>query len=320
MMSEAAKATGHAPRAAARTGARAATGVKAPEIPTRLLVEALVREDGSVDAGELYAVATALGMTDQQVRLCIKRLVAEGRFSHEGRGRKAVLRAVTDASGALAPDAAFVRFAYRQDRGQAPWDGRWHLIAFAVPESRRPARDALRDRLLSLGAAPLQGGLYVTANDVGPYVSAAAAELGIASAITTLTSTDLRVGGTSDPSKLAACLWPLQEIAARYEDLAALAMDRLALIEAALDAGAGPGQLGAVQRLTYAVEAAAEFTRAMTPDPLLPPELLPADWAGRRARALAAQLWQRLAELPAEPNEPRLFRLYTQGTGHAPNP
>ncbi|MFE5494732.1 PaaX family transcriptional regulator C-terminal domain-containing protein [Streptomyces virginiae] len=300
-----------------------ATVVKTPEIPTRLLVEALVREDGRVDAGELYAVATAMGMTDQQVRLCIKRLVAEGRFSHEGRGRKAVLRAVADASGALAPDADFVRFAYLQDRGQAPWDGRWHLTAFAVPESRRPARDALRDRLLALGAAPLQGGLYVTANDIGAYLTPAAAELGVASAITTLTSSDLCVGGTSDPKELAASLWPLEEIAARYQDLAALATDRLARVEAALGAAAEPAVgLSAVQRLTYAVEAAAEFTRAMTPDPLLPPELLPADWTGTRARALAARLWHRLAELPAGPNEPRLFRLYAQApsTGHAANP
>lgn len=126
-------------------------------IPTRTLVHALVRTDGTVDAGELYTVAGLLSMTDQQVRLCVKRLVAEGRFTHEGRGRKAVLRAVADPTGTIAPDAAHVRFAYRQDRGLDPWDGSWHLFAFAVPESARAARDALRDTLLGLGAAPLQG-------------------------------------------------------------------------------------------------------------------------------------------------------------------
>lgn len=131
-----------------------ADGPSRPEVPTRLLVHALVREDGTVDAAELYGVAGLLGMTDQQVRLCVKRLVADGRFTQEGRGRKAVLRSVADPTGALAPDAAYVRHAYRQDAGHAPWDGVWHLFAFAVPEARRTTRDALRDTLLHLGAAP----------------------------------------------------------------------------------------------------------------------------------------------------------------------
>ncbi|WP_449345139.1 PaaX family transcriptional regulator C-terminal domain-containing protein [Streptomyces narbonensis] len=170
-----------------RTGTTGDAG--AVNVPTRTLVHALVREDGTVDAGELYTVAGLLGMTDQQVRLCVKRLVAEGRFTHEGRGRKAVLRAVADFTGALAPDAAHVRLAYRQDHGLAPWDGVWHLFAFAVPEAERAARDALRDTLLHLGAAPLQGGLYVCAHAIGPLIEARAEHLGIAASLTCLTST-----------------------------------------------------------------------------------------------------------------------------------
>ena len=162
-------------------------------VPTRMVVHALVREDGTVDGAELYEVAGLLGMTDQQVRLCVKRLVAEGRFTLEGRGRRAVLRlaaAVSAPAGAgagdglpgagpaeglpgLVPEVEFVRYAYRQDRGQEPWDGVWHAFAFAVPESARSARDALRDALTALGAAPVQGGLYVTPNAIGPAVGAA---------------------------------------------------------------------------------------------------------------------------------------------------
>ncbi|MFI9629563.1 PaaX family transcriptional regulator C-terminal domain-containing protein [Streptomyces sp. NPDC052042] len=327
------------------------------EVPTRLLVHVLVREDGTVDAGELYAVAGILGMTDQQVRLCVKRLVAEGRFTHEGRGRKAVLRATADATGSFAPDAAFVRHAYQQDRGLAPWDGTWHLFAFAVPEARRSARDALRDHLLRLGAAPVQGGFYVSANPIEELVEAEARALGVLSAVTFLTSGDLRMGTVDRPTDLAASLWPLAEIAERYERLAALAESCLAEIgdEGEKEAGdegekgAGDeGEKGAgngdgagaekgrsdnrrsdngpradggitegpsdVERLTMAVELAAEFTRAMEPDPLLPPELLPHPWSGSRARALTATCWVRLLddrpESGATARLPRLFGLY----------
>ncbi|MFI1866944.1 PaaX family transcriptional regulator C-terminal domain-containing protein [Streptomyces jumonjinensis] len=282
--------------------------VPAPEIPTRLVVHSLVREDGTVDAGELYSVAGALGMSDQQVRLCIKRLVAEGRFTHEGRGRKALLRATAEGAEALMPKVEFTRYAYRQDRGLAPWDGVWRLFAFAIPESARPARDALRDTLLGLGAAAVQGGLYVSANAVGEYVEAAAERLGVLPAVTFLTSEDLRVGTVRAPRELAAALWPLPEISERYDRLAALAQAQLGRLEE----GAAPA---GTERLTMAITLAAEFTRAMEPDPLLPPELLPQPWAGSRARELADRCWTLLPGRPSDAPDgdrprPRLFRLY----------
>ncbi len=186
------------------------------EIPTRMLVHALVREDGTVGADELYTVANTLGMSDQQVRLCVKRLVAEGRFTHEGRGRKAQLHATADTTRALAPNADFLRHAFQQDAGLAPWDGVWHLAAFAVPESARTTRDSLRETLVHLGGAPLQGGLYVCANTWEPYVEEAARRLGAHGALTLLTTTDLRRGDTREPAELARSLWPLQEIADRW--------------------------------------------------------------------------------------------------------
>ncbi|MFE6527122.1 PaaX family transcriptional regulator C-terminal domain-containing protein [Streptomyces sp. NPDC057794] len=293
---------------------------RSAEVPTRLLVHALVREDGTVDAGELYSVAGLLGMTDQQVRLCVKRLVTDGRFTQEGRGRKAVLRAVADPTGALAPNAEYVRHAYRQDAGHAPWDGVWHLFAFAVPESRRTARDALRDTLLHVGAAPLHGGLYVTANPVADIVEAHARHLGVLDSLTFLTSTDLRVGNVTDPVALAAGLWPLGEIAARYERLTDFARHCLDGLEVREEAG-GAGR-GAAGRLALAVELAAEFTRAMEPDPLLPPELLPQPWPGTRARRLAADCWQRLRSTGSDRPEGReglrLFRLYGDTLGDLP--
>ncbi|MDI9886993.1 PaaX family transcriptional regulator C-terminal domain-containing protein [Streptomyces sp. HNM0645] len=284
---------------------RAEGSAERPEIPTRLVVQAMVREDGTVDAADLYAVAGLLGMSDQQIRLCVKRLVTEGRFTQEGRGRRATLHAVADATGALAPDAAYVRHAYRQDAGLAPWDGAWHLFAFAIPESQRAARDALREHLLHLGAAPVQSGLYITANPVTELVEARAGHLGVIEALTRLTTTDPRIGDTADPRDLAAVLWPLGEIAQRHEDLAAFAQARLACL-------AERPEPSDAERLTMAVELAARFTAAMKPDPLLPPELLPQPWPGKRARRLAADCWRHLREARPAGETPtlRLFALY----------
>ncbi|MFD3617336.1 PaaX family transcriptional regulator C-terminal domain-containing protein [Streptomyces sp. NPDC058676] len=280
------------------------------EIPTRMLVHALIREDGTVSAEELYTVAATLGMSDQQVRLCIKRLVAESRFTHEGRGRKAVLHATDVTAQALAPNADFLRHAFRQDAGLAPWDGVWHLAAFVVPESARTARDALRETLVHLGGAPLQGGLYVCANAWEPYVEDAAHRLGAHGALALLSTTDLRRGDTQDPAELARHLWPLQKIADRYHRLSRIAQPRL-------DRLTGAGGLSPTELLTIAVELAAELTRAMEPDPLLPPQLVPQPWPGTQARELIARCWAALPEHDHGDARPTLFRLYTDITREA---
>ncbi|ANW17116.1 PaaX family transcriptional regulator C-terminal domain-containing protein [Streptomyces clavuligerus] len=275
----------------------------AVQVPTRTLVEALIRSDHTVDSGELYAIAPLLGMTDQQVRLCVKRLVSEGRFTQEGRGRAAVLRATGATEQSLGPDVGFVAHAFRQDAGLAPWDGIWHLVAFAVPESARTARDALRAALTRLGGAAVQGGLYLSANAWEPHVEDHARRLGVLDHLTLLTTDDLRQGEERAPAALARALWPQDEIADRYRRLAAVARPRLRRLQQDAD-------LPAPERLTIAVELAAEFTRAMQPDPLLPPELLPRPWPGAQARELVARCWSLLEERTPENGRVSLFHLY----------
>lgn len=271
------------------------------DISTRTLVESMLREDATIDAGELYDVANALGMGDQQVRLCIKRLTAEGRFVQDGRGRKAVLRATELTRGSIEPDLDFIRYMYAQDRGQASWDGQWHVVAFGVPESLRQARDAMRDTILRLGGAPIQGGLYASANPWEERIRSAATSLGVNDHVTTLTSTDLMIGGHTAPRDLAEQLWPLDRIADGHRRLLAAAERFLPELRDASH----------IQRLTIAVALAAEFTRATEPDPLLPPQLLPQPWIGTAARAAVAACWAEL--LKSDPAQPiRLFRWYSQ--------
>lgn len=274
------------------------------EVPTRTLVESMLRDDATIDAGALYDVAGELGMTDQQVRLCIKRLVADGQFVQDGRGRKAVLRATDELRSTITPDLDYLRLMYAQDRGDAPWDGRWHVVAFAVPESVRPARDAMRDAIVRLGGAAVQGGLYVSPNDWDGEITSAAEQLAIAHHVSTLTTADLTVSGISEPRALAAHLWPLDDIAEWHRRLLAFA-DRA--LSALPDADPTAQQ-------TIAIQLAAEFTRAVEPDPLLPPELLPQPWIGVAARAKVAECWAQLLKAEA-PHRIRLFQWYSDVVG-----
>jgi phenylacetic acid degradation operon negative regulatory protein len=247
-------------------------------IPTRTLVLGMVDEQGRLNAAPLYEVAELCGMTDQQVRLCLRRLVAEGALRHEGgRGRAARFTTAGGADAAILPELGYLQLAYRQDAGRLPWDGTWHLVGFSVPESRRAARDELRRLLRFLGGAPAPGGVYVNSHAWEDDIAAEAGRLGITDRLSLLSCRDLRVGTVAEPRSVAALLWDLTQLGADWADF-----------ERRLAARCASSSRSDRDRLHLELLSAVEFAAVMERDPLLPPELLPPDWPGRRARAAMA--------------------------------
>ena len=244
-------------------------------VPTRTLVLSAVGADGRLDAEPLFAMADAVGHSDKAMRDCLARVVKEGLLARvEGRGRSAIYRATDAGRAALDADLGWTAFAHRVDADLEPWDRRWRVIGFEVPEERRGGRDALRNLLVEMGAAPVQSGLYIHAYDLTDFVRQLAAHLGVADTLVSFATPNIWVGADRQDQDLVDRLWPLPALADRYESaerqLASIAeqapsadSDRLAasMFAAILDAGA-----------------------VLRDDPFLPAELLPDDWAGSRAR------------------------------------
>ena len=277
------------------------------EIPTRLLILGMTGTDGALRMEELAPVADACGTSAEQLRSCLRRLVAEGVFEREGAGRSARYHATPLGLAALEAHRDRLRRAYDLDRGARPWDGRWHLAAFAVPESERAARDAFREALRLQGGAPIQGGLYVSASAWAEPVLAAAKELRVEGYVTLADSDDLAVGGVREPRELARRLWRLDEVSARYEAflrhyepllpvLAAMHARREALPDAAF--------------LPGALAMAVHFTPCFDADPLLPAALLPQPWPGARARELLLASRRLGLELRAAQGRAQLFHFF----------
>jgi phenylacetic acid degradation operon negative regulatory protein len=277
------------------------------ELPTRMLVLGVARRDGTIRASDVFPAAEACGRAPEQVRSCLRRLVNEGLFTREGVGQSAVYRPTDAGLAALRSAAERTRLAMAQDRSGAGWDGCWHLAAFAVPEARRSARDALRERLGALGGAAIHNGLYVSPRPWGDQVTAAAEALGVAEHLTLATTESLRVGGVGDARELARRLWPVDKLAARYQDF----VDRWGDI---------PDHLDAMRRrreplpewafLPGALAMGLAFQQCFAADPLLPPELLPRPWPGRAARALLVASRRRALGLRGTRDRPALFRAF----------
>lgn len=284
-------------------------------LPTRLMVLGLAHRDGSVHGPELYRVAGECGIGIETVRSCLRRLTSEGVFVRDGEGRDAVFRATPAGRALLDVTQQRHLLAYAQDAAGRGWDRRWRLVSFAIPESMRTARDALRDHLLALGGAAVQPGIYVSPHRWDDEVRAEAERLGLTGHVVLASTDDLSVGGITDPRSIVARLWPLDELAERYQ----------AFIETYRDV---PEQLDAMRRrgqrisehdfLPGVLHLAIRFNSCFELDPLLPPELLPRPWPGKEARELLARC-RKLGVLAREDKDgPALYRVFDDAIAHLP--
>lgn len=290
-------------------------GTDADSPPTRLMVLGLAHRDGTVHGHELFRVATECGIAIETVRSCMRRLVSEGLFTRDGEGRDASFPATPAGRALLDATAQRHLLAYAQDAAGRGWDRRWRLVAFAIPESMRGARDAFRDHLLVLGGAAIQPGLYISPHHWIDDIDSEAERLGIGAHVSTFSTDDASIGSTTDPRQLARQLWPLDEVARHYEEF----IETYRGVPETLEDMRRRGErLSEQDFLPGALHIAIRFNECFENDPLLPPELLPRPWPGREARDLLARCRRHGVLARDDKAGPALFRVFDEAIAHLP--
>src|SRR2546430_7626837 len=100
----------------------------------------MAHEDGTILASELYPVAEACGQTAEQVRSCLRRLVAEGvliRNPAYATGISARYDSTEQGMAALGADIERTRLAYAQDAAGRGWDRQWRPGGLPPPPPPR---------------------------------------------------------------------------------------------------------------------------------------------------------------------------------------
>lgn len=267
----------------------------------------VTRRDGTIRAEDVYRVAEASGQSDEQVRSCLRRMVSEGLYDRTGSGRKAVFTPTAAGAAELGSRLRRVRMSFSQDAAGRGWDRNWRLVAFAVPEAHRSSRDALRDRLRELGGAPIQGGLYVSPHPWEKDVRNLASHLSVGDNLTLASTDELEVGGERDPRRLAAMLWPIDEVAVAYERF----VDTYRHLPAELEAlRQNRGRVSDTELFPRMLAMGVAHDEISGADPFLPPELLPRPWAGRAARELVVRCRKLAQQVRESGNGTGLFDNY----------
>ncbi|MGB6057991.1 MAG: PaaX family transcriptional regulator C-terminal domain-containing protein [Microthrixaceae bacterium] len=284
-------------------------------LPTRLMVLGLAHHDGTVLGSELYPVALECGIGVETVRSCMRRLVGEGLFTRTGEGRDSVYTATEAGHSALHVNEQRHLLAFAQDAAGRGWDRNWRMVSFAIPEKLRGARDSFREHLRTLGGAHLQPGLYVSPHNWTEEILREADRLKISEYVCTFSTDDLGVGGQTDPRVLAATLWPLEEVASRYE---AFIKTYSGVPEELLAMRRRGERLTEHDFLPGALNIAIRFNECFELDPLLPPELLPRPWPGRTARDLLAKCRRHGVLARDDKAGPALFSVFDDAIAHLP--
>lgn len=200
-----------------------------------------------------------LGIGEHAARTALGRMGRRGLLRTVRQGRQAFL-GLTDHGTAVLRDG---QRKLDGDIVDSTWDGRWTLLTFSVPESRRADRHALRTRLGWFGFGPLRSGLWVSTSDAD--VSATLAELDLLDHAEVFRAEAFR---WTDPARIAAEAWDLPAIAAGYSDFLARW---------------GDGAFGHLDELSRRILLGAEWLLLIRRDPVLPSVLLPEGWPGTRA-------------------------------------
>lgn len=228
--------------------------------------DAIAPRGGAVTLQSLIALAGPFGLTERLVRTAAARLAREGWLATRRQGRLSEYRLSRGGSARFAEATARIY-------GLAPaaWDGHWRLMILP-PGARTPARQALH----WLGHGEIAPGVF--AHPGGGSAEARAAAAAAPGA--------LALEAAGDPAAdrvLVQRGWDLNELRAgylrflrRFAPLVPVAADR---------------HLCATDAFLLRTLLVHEYRKVHLQDPLLPPRLLPPDWAGTRAADLARSIY-----------------------------
>lgn len=256
-------------------GGDAALG--APSGPPRVRPQTLVLLFGAqymtdpgraVSTGSLIAALGSVGVGEHAARSTISRMLRRGTLLKVRRGKRTFLHM---------PDHVREMLLEGEQRAwRSPvnrdWDGRWTLLGFSFPESRRSDRHLLRSRLVWAGFGLLQNGLWVAPRVVD--VATLVTDLSVDDSLKVFHAT---VADPTDVAALIADAWDLGALRAGYE----------AFLERWDVAGPLPD---APDDLARELLLLGEWTTLARRDPGLPVQHLSADWPAIRAEHVALRL------------------------------
>lgn len=285
---------------------RQQTRVQAGSLIISVFGDAVLSRGGRIWLGSLIRLLEPLGLNERLVRTSVFRLAKEEWLRTEAFGRRSDY--VLTPSGHRRFEEAS-RHIYAS---HAPlWDRRWRLI-LVVGDLEPRQREHIRRSLFWQGFGVLGSDCFVHPSaDLTAAFDALVAE-GLAEPLgklMPLLAADSRSGLSANDADLVRRAWNLEALGLAYSGFVATYLPILAELRRDRQAQVAPEDAFLLRILLIH-----DYRRLLLRDPELPDVLLPADWAGQKARLLCKELYRRLLE----PSERHLDATLTLADGSIP--
>ncbi len=222
------------------------------------------RHGGEIWTGSLIKLLEPFGMSETAVRLALSRMSEQGLIQRRRIGRQSFY-ALTE-KGQQWMHAGKRRGLEREPRA---WDGKWRLLAYNIPEKRRPLRDALREELRRLGYGNLTSALWISPYDLSKELEELLEKLKVQEYVEVFEA-EYRGEGR----ELAAKAWDIAGLEKQYRVFLDKYAPALAEHQRKLKAGK---EIDCGECFAQRFRLMTEFIDIAMGDPMLPPELLPPD-------------------------------------------
>ncbi|MEU4565030.1 PaaX family transcriptional regulator C-terminal domain-containing protein [Micromonospora sp. NPDC023956] len=249
-----------------------------------LLADYTLRDLSWLPSAAIVALLAESRVTPTGARAAISRLVRRGVLEGSRQGRHSFYRLSRAAAVDLAGGGRWILTATTATK---PWDGRWTLVAFSLPQERGAQRRALRGQLRWLGFAPLYDGLWISPHELTPQDQTRLGQ--VTGTVTVFRGRPADLDTLTNRQPLDA--WDIAAIARHYETFLQRWRPLLPQVRS--------GQVSGAEAVRARTEVMDTFRRFPTLDPQLPIQLLPSGWLREPAREVFAAVYDGLAD-PAE--------------------
>lgn len=244
-----------------------------------------VRHYGSkIWIGSLIRLLKQFGHNEQAVRVAVSRMVKQGWLQSERKGNKSYY--FLTERGIKRIDEAGRRI-FKLNPHE--WDGKWRMIMYTIPETKRNLRDDLRKELLWSGFGSFTHSCWISPNNLEKEVELLIEKYEIEPYVDFFVS---KYKGPKDHRALVEKSWPLDEIEAKYEEFITSYGKKFIVHQSMLK----EKQLSDAECFVERTKLVHEYRKFLFIDPGLPKELLPPTWSGNHAALLFSQYYKLLAE------------------------
>lgn len=260
---------------------------KAKSLLITVYGDALWHHGGCAWLGNIIALVRPFGLNERVVRTSVFRLANDNWLETQRIGRRSFYR-LTEA-GHRRFDAAHGRI-YRDET--KPWDGNWTIVITRFAPLDTSARDGLRRNLAWLGYGQMASGVLLHPDPDEAATRDVLADTGTSRDVLVLRGPAASwVAPEAIPSVIRQS-WDLDRVIADYNRFLEVFRPVWLVLKDAADIEPETGF--AIRMLLMH-----GYRRALLRDPMLPSELLPANWPGTAARTLCRNLY-RLVQAAAE--------------------